>query len=99
MVNAIPADGSAAQTEVLPALYALHHAARRSPACGTSISEAAATEVGKGDARTLHVTLSEAQTLVGQEAYRFRHQLIREALRAEVGASRTAWLHRQAARS
>jgi DNA-binding SARP family transcriptional activator len=31
--------------------------------------------------------------------FQFRHQLIRDALRAEVGASRSAWLHRQAARS
>jgi len=31
--------------------------------------------------------------------FQFRHQLIREALQAEVGAGRTAWLHRQAARS
>ena len=31
--------------------------------------------------------------------FQFRHDLIRDALRAEVGASRTAWLHRQAART
>jgi len=35
----------------------------------------------------------------GGSAFRFRHELVREALASRVTAGRTAWLHRQVARS